>query len=535
MQRLSKATLVCRILGTVAIYLGVLGSSPVWADNSRVALIIGNGAYQRVPALPNPPRDAGDIADALQKMGFSVTRVIDGDLAQMTKALSDFAPLAAKADTAIVFYAGHGIEVGGENWLIPTDAEIDSDADASKRAISMRQVQQLVEKTRGLGLIILDACRDNPFAMKMAADTPATTSGGNPKTTSRSVGHGLAPTDPTGNVLIAFSAKDGTVAEDGDGRNSPFTTALLHHIGQSGLEVTFLFRIVRDEVMKATNGTQQPFVYGSLSKESIYLMPPSGDQMLATMPTIAPETRPANPLFSPDDAKRVDSFARDKHLSMPVFQIDAIDSDLADSFKPFLGVWVSRIGNGNGNGRQTMLIVSHIDKDGVASGYVAYGPPTPKAWNQKPASFRSFKTRIEDNTLRMQFLQQKKPYEIILKSLDQGRMLYQPQTEQRTSFNTLYPVWRLIDAAAGHDIADAALAAPLTAEEQRGFRPAENAPRRGSKTSDISNGNCRCKTLCESGQSRFSSGRTVGECKAQCQTSFSGCTRGEIRSNARRD
>jgi hypothetical protein len=391
----------------------------------------------------------------------------------------------------------------------------------------------LVEKTNGLGLVILDACRDNPFAMKVATEAPAAASGGTPQSTSRSISHGLAPTNPTGNVLIAFSAKDGTTAEDGTGRNSPFTTALLHHLGDPGLEVTFLFRIVRDEVMKATGGAQQPFVYGSLSKEAIYLKPPTGDQKLATMPTFTPEMRPANPLFSADDAKRVASFASDKHFNMPVFQIDTIDSDVPDSFKPFLGVWVSRVGQNNGSGRQVMLIVSHIDKDGVASGYYVYGPPTPKTWNQNPAGFKAFKTNIVGGALRLQFLQDNKPYQMMFKSIDQGRIHFQSQLDQRGATNTLYPVWRLVDAASGKDIADAALSAPPTREELQGSRPAEHASPYGSKTGAISDGSCHCKILCETGQSRFSPGNSVGACKAQCAAAFSGCTRGEVRSNRR--
>jgi hypothetical protein len=300
---------------------------------------------------------------------------------------------------------------------------------------------------------------------------------------------------------------------------------------------------VRDEVMKETNGTQQPFVYGSLSKEAIYLTPPTGDQRLATMPNIAPATRPTNPLFTADDAKRVDGFAHDKRFNMPVYQIDAIDADAPEPFKPFLGVWVSRIGNANGTGRQDMLIVSHIDKDGVASGYIVYGPPTPKTWNQKPSNFQIFKAKVTGDILRVESPGNKN-YEVTFKSLEQGRMFYQPQLGARTSSNTLYPVWRLVDAAAGKHIADAALSAPLTREELEGTRareeprsskPVENEPRFGSKTGEVSNGNCRCKTLCDSGQSRFSAGRSVSECKAECQAAFSGCTRGELRSNARRD
>src|SRR5215469_4941356 len=163
-------SMVVRLLLALMVSLAALGSVLCQAGENRVALVIGNGAYQKVPALPNPPRDANDVADALQQLGFKVTRLIDGDLAQMNRALIDFAAAAARADTAIVFYAGHGIEAGGQNWLIPVDAEIASDADASKRAISLHQVQGLVEKTNGLGLIILDACRDNPFAMKVASE-----------------------------------------------------------------------------------------------------------------------------------------------------------------------------------------------------------------------------------------------------------------------------------------------------------------------------------------------------------------------------
>jgi hypothetical protein len=182
-----------------------------------------------------------------------------------------------------------------------------------------------------------------------------------------------------------------------------------------------------------------------------------------------------------------------------------------------------------------MLIVSHIDKDGVASGYYLYGPPTPKSWNQNPSGFKTFKTNIVDGVVRLQLLQDNKPYEIMFKSVDQGRMHYQALLDKRGSFDTLYPVWRLVDAASGKDAADAALSAPPTREEQQGSRPAENGPHYGSKTGAISDGSCACKTKCETGQSRFSPGNSIGACKAQCAAAFSGCTRGEVRSNVRRN
>ena len=454
MLQASKTILSWRRFFAAAALILVSAIASVHAEGRRVALVIGNGAYRNVPALPNPPRDASDMAAALERLGFSVTRVSDGDLAQTRKALAEFGQTTQEADIAIVFYAGHGIEASGENWLIPVDAQITSDSDTKTRAVSLHEIMTQLEKVHGLGLVILDACRDNPFEMRAVADAaPAQRGEGATKT--RSISHGLAPANPSGNVLVAFSAKDGTVAQDGDGRNSPFTAALLRHIEQPGVEVTFLFRIVRDEVMQATNGAQQPFVYGSLSKESIYLKPPTSDQLLSTMPAIAPETRPSNALFSADDARLVGQIAQEKHFNMPTFQIDAIDDDVPAELKRFLGIWVSKVGNAKGSGRQTMIIVSHLDKEGTASGYYVYGPPTARAWNQSPASYHTFKTKISDE--RLQFQAGKNAFTLALGS--DNRMSYHAQTASRFSDNMLYPLWHLTDSGAGRTVsADAGTA-----------------------------------------------------------------------------
>jgi uncharacterized caspase-like protein len=208
---------------------------PALAAN-RVALVIGNGAYQRVPALPNPPRDAADIAHALERLDFKVTQLNNATASDMRKALVEFGRAAEGSMMAVVFYAGHGMEAGGENWLVPTDAELRSDTDIESEAVSLRSVNLQVSKARQLGLIILDACRNNPFAAKMKRSL-----------STRGVARGLAPTEPTDNVLVAYAARDGTTANDGDGRNSPFTAALLRNIETPGLEISFLFRNVRDE------------------------------------------------------------------------------------------------------------------------------------------------------------------------------------------------------------------------------------------------------------------------------------------------
>lgn len=211
----------------------------------RVALVIGNGAYQKVPTLPNPPRDAADIGAALERLNFKVTRISNVGAAEMRKAIVDFGRATEGAEMAVVFYAGHGMEAGGENWLIPTDAELRSDTDVENEAVSLRSISLQVSKARQLGLVILDACRNNPFGAKMQRSLKT-----------RAVTRGLAPTEPTDNVLVAYAARDGTTANDGDGRNSPFTTALLRNIETPGLEISFLFRNVRDEVMTATKREQ---------------------------------------------------------------------------------------------------------------------------------------------------------------------------------------------------------------------------------------------------------------------------------------
>lgn len=231
---------------------------------TKVALIIGNGAYRNVPAIPNPPNDAADVAAGFLRLGFSVRLVTDASYDTMRRALLEFTPKARDSEMAIIFFAGHGIEVGGENWLIPTDAELKADLDTEQEAISLRSVMLMVSSASRLGLVVLDACRNNPFLAKMRRSIAT-----------RAVSRGLSAIEPMNNVLVAYAAKDGTTAADGDGRNSPFTAALLKHLGTPGLEINFLFRNVRDDVITATNGEQQPFIYGSLSREAIYLRQPA--------------------------------------------------------------------------------------------------------------------------------------------------------------------------------------------------------------------------------------------------------------------
>ncbi|NEV02111.1 caspase family protein [Bradyrhizobium uaiense] len=277
----------------LAVAAALAGSvMPAAADGKRVALVIGNGAYKSVPALSNPPSDAGDIAAALKRLGFAVTLITNGSFDEMRRGLIAFGRNAAAADMAAVYFAGHGMEINGDNWLIPVDAELKRDTDAANEAISLQSVMLQVTNTTSLGLVILDACRNNPFAAKMSRSLA----------TRAATNSGLGRIEPVGNVLVAYAARDGTTALDGDGRNSPFAAALLRNIETPGVEVTFMFRNVRDDVMEATRNEQQPFVYGSLSRKAIYLAaPPSetaGAKQANAAPAAAAPALPAPPVTS---------------------------------------------------------------------------------------------------------------------------------------------------------------------------------------------------------------------------------------------
>jgi len=230
---------------------------------NRIALVIGNAAYRNVPALQNSRRDAEALAAELDALGFrKVTLLRDQTREQMFAALRDFAGEAERADWAVIYFAGHGIEMGGINWLVPIDAQFRTDRDVRLEAVSIDELSTAIEGTRGLRLIVLDACRNNPFAPQMRLTN-----------STRSIGSGLARVEPEGGTMIAYAAKAGQVANDGDDGNSPFMKALLQRLKQPGLEISMLFRFVRDDVLAATGRKQEPFVYGSLPSEPFYFRP----------------------------------------------------------------------------------------------------------------------------------------------------------------------------------------------------------------------------------------------------------------------
>jgi uncharacterized caspase-like protein len=244
-------------------FLFFIFAGPALADK-RVALVIGMSRYQQVPQLINPARDADAMTSLFKKAGFDVVDSRrDLGISDLRRAIREFSEVSRDADISVVYYAGHGIEVDGTNYLVPADAKLLSDFDVEDETISLDRVLKALDPVKRLKLVILDACRDNPFARTMKRSVA-----------SRSIGRGLAQIEPAmSDTLVAYAAKAGAVASDGDGDNSPFATALVKYITEPGLDLRLAFGRVRDDVMKSTANRQEPFVYGSLGGQTMALVP----------------------------------------------------------------------------------------------------------------------------------------------------------------------------------------------------------------------------------------------------------------------
>ncbi|MDA7428206.1 caspase family protein [Primorskyibacter aestuariivivens] len=255
-----------------------------WAQD-KVALIIGNSDYAHATALTNPRNDSQAMADKLEGLGFKVFLHQDAGGQQMRIALGQFTEAALGAEIALVFYAGHGIEMSGRNYLIPVDAEMRSEATAQFEALSLDTLITSVTQASKLGMVLLDACRDNPFAAAMQRNNGT-----------RSLRRGLAPVSIEGQqgLLVSFAAEEGSTADDGTGMHSPYTDALLDVIDEPGLEVGRMFRKVRARVREATDGRQVPIERMQLPDEAIYFVPavavePGGEDERETTPPVIPQ------------------------------------------------------------------------------------------------------------------------------------------------------------------------------------------------------------------------------------------------------
>jgi hypothetical protein len=287
---------------------------PAWAGN-RVALVIGNSAYKNAAPLSNPVNDAAIVEATLKNAGFDVVQTRrDLQAIEMRRTLRDFADQARDADVAVIYYAGHGMEIEGTNYLIPVDATLERDTDVYDEAFSLDRVMLAIEPARQLRLVILDACRNNPFSEKMKRTVG-----------SRSISRGLARIEPaTANTLVAFAAKAGSTASDGNSKNSPYAAALVKYIGTPGLDLRRVFGFVRDDVMKATGNRQEPYVYGTLGGDDVPLVPA---KETAKGPTREPAGEPAKEAAkeaAPSPTLRSE-IRRDYELALQVGNKDALN------------------------------------------------------------------------------------------------------------------------------------------------------------------------------------------------------------------
>ncbi|WP_095204247.1 caspase family protein [Mesorhizobium carmichaelinearum] len=256
----------------VLLFVAVSGKA---AAEKRVALVIGNSAYLHAAQLANPKNDSSDMNAKLQSLGFEVVSGQDLDLAGMRRTVRQFLDKLDGADMALFFYAGHGLQVNGNNYMVPVDAQLSSYNDLDFEALPMDLVLSAMERSTKVNLIFLDACRDNPFAEKLSRSMG---------TRSGSVSRGLARLGSGVGSLIAFATQPGNVAMDGAGRNSPFTSALVAHLGTPGQDIMRELIDVRRDVLAATDGKQVPWENSSLTGE-VVLKPLPTEPKAVSAPT----------------------------------------------------------------------------------------------------------------------------------------------------------------------------------------------------------------------------------------------------------
>lgn len=280
--------------GILLFVLAAFGAEAATPDAAkRVALVIGNSKYVNAVPLPNPANDAQLIASTLRNAGFEVIEGVDQDNQGMHSLISRFTEESYNADLAVIFYAGHGMQVDGKNYLIPVDAELTSPAYLKTRTVQIDEFMAALPPDPAVGVIILDACRDNPLARTLAASLPK----------SRSLGAGLAPVEAkadgvgTGGVLIAYATDPGAIAFDGNGVDSPYSLALAKHLTEPGVEIQSALTRVRGEVTEATQGRQRPWHNASLGRE-VFLGKPAAE----AAPVAAPVADAAKTTAAPAPA-----------------------------------------------------------------------------------------------------------------------------------------------------------------------------------------------------------------------------------------
>lgn len=307
--------------GLVVLML-LLGIAQI-ASAERIALVFGNGRYAHAPQLNAPERDARAVASALTALGFRVVGpLLDQSKADMEAALSTFGEQARGAAAAVVYFSGHGMEVGGINYLIPVNAKLQHENQAMLEAVPLEVVLNQVGGARDYGLVILDACRDNPLANQMRLAEGRTKDW---------VGKGLKPVEPSGQVYVAYAAKGGTRALEGNSPNSRYTTVLLNYLRnyrQEPLPLSNLFGAVREDVLAATSKAQEPWLYGAFGRKDIYLIdaPVAAQSPLTSPISTMRSTTPTAPTSITPDTRLIEQLLATAHMQMKNRRITAPES-----------------------------------------------------------------------------------------------------------------------------------------------------------------------------------------------------------------
>jgi hypothetical protein len=421
------------------------GASLDVTEHPRIALVIGNGAYQYLPRLTNPAEDARLMAATLQSVGFELIggqAQVDLDRAGFERVIREFGRALANTSVGLFYYAGHGLQLQGVNYLIPVTANPETTADVDLQLINASTVLREMEAADSrLNIVILDACRNNPFGGRGL----------------RNAGGGLAQMLAPRGTLISYATQPGNVAIDGTTGHSPYTAALAEAIRRPGVPILEVFNQVGLAVDQATASRQQPWVALSPLEGTFYFVapvevktaPPSPDPETVFWQTIAQSgnaadfeeylrdfpqghfavlarnrlaalrpTMPATPM--PDGRasqfaavsqrppalpplERIRGFAAERSMPLPPdLEIIPPTSDVAPSLARFSGTW-SGDNRWNGDGRQGVIVIEAIASSGLAMVVYAYGPPNPHTYNQDPARWHRATGTIDRDTISFEY------------------------------------------------------------------------------------------------------------------------------------
>jgi uncharacterized caspase-like protein len=297
----------------LALTLVVLAGSEAMAK--RVALVIGNADYQGTTKLANPVNDAQDLAAKFRQLGFDVVEGYDLKKRDMEEKIGEFADQLAGAETGLFYYAGHGIAVGGRNFAVPTDAHLDAPAKLKFESISIDDIVDMMRQQSDVNILILDACRSNPFAR-----------GGTPTRGASEPAPGLSAVSSYAGAYTVYSAQDGAVALDGDGRNSPFALALLKNLGTPGETIETVMGRVKADVEEATKGFQSPDAKGLLVRA--FSFAPAAQQATRSVAGQGDEQQASADETDSQAAADIERLVTDVYLKPDPARLDAIVEEI---------------------------------------------------------------------------------------------------------------------------------------------------------------------------------------------------------------